>query len=55
MSEFSDYYVVYQRVGEHAMVLTGMRKMRELILRLISFKKTPIAGFTLKMALGMKM
>ncbi|MBH9767027.1 hypothetical protein CJ427_21415, partial [Vibrio vulnificus] len=23
MSEFSDYYVVYQRVGEHAMVLVG--------------------------------
>uniref|UniRef100_UPI0006AD5D59 hypothetical protein n=1 Tax=Vibrio vulnificus TaxID=672 RepID=UPI0006AD5D59 len=23
MSNFSDYYVVYQRVGEHAMVLTG--------------------------------
>ncbi|MCU8208196.1 hypothetical protein M2H09_23175, partial [Vibrio vulnificus] len=23
MSKFSDYYVVYQRVGEHAMVLVG--------------------------------
>ncbi|EHH0685168.1 hypothetical protein QTG68_004601, partial [Vibrio vulnificus] len=23
MSNFSDYYVVYQRVGEHAMVLVG--------------------------------
>ncbi|MEJ3631578.1 hypothetical protein [Vibrio vulnificus] len=26
MSNFSDYYVVYQRVGEHAMVLTGHEK-----------------------------
>ncbi|XNL59215.1 hypothetical protein RAR94_09975 [Vibrio vulnificus] len=26
MSKFSDYYVVYQRVGEHAMVLTGHEK-----------------------------
>ncbi|HFQ5101002.1 TPA: hypothetical protein ACGUU3_004328, partial [Vibrio vulnificus] len=23
MNKFSDYYVVYQRVGEHAMVLVG--------------------------------
>ncbi len=55
MSHFSDYYVVYQRVGEHAMVLVGHENDGpRASSRLMTSRKTPTAGFTLQMALGMK-